>query len=76
MSYVNGSVVSYLREDILKIEIAFVAILKLGWGHFVPKLDSIFFFLNESLSHVQLFVTPQTIACKSMEFSRQEYWNG
>ena len=44
MSYVNGSVVSYLREDLLKIEIAFVAILKLGWGHFVPKLDSIFFF--------------------------------
>ena len=46
MSYVNVSVVSYLREDILKIEIAFVAILKLGWGHFVPKLDSIFFFFK------------------------------
>ena len=33
----------------------------------------------QSLSHVQLFVTPWTVACQaplSMEFSRQEYWNG
>ena len=32
-----------------------------------------------SLSHVQLFATPWTIACQtplSMEFSRQEYWSG
>ena len=31
------------------------------------------------LSCVQLFVTPWTVACQSplsMEFSRQEYWNG
>ena len=31
------------------------------------------------LSHVQLFETPWTVACQaplSMEFSRQEYWNG
>ena len=33
----------------------------------------------ESLSCVQLFVTPRTVACQaplSMEFSRQEYWSG
>ena len=33
----------------------------------------------KSLSHVQLFVTPWTIAYQaplSMEFSRQEYWSG
>ena len=33
----------------------------------------------KSLSRVQLFVTPLTIAHKaplSMEFSRQEYWSG
>ena len=33
----------------------------------------------QSLSHVQLFVTPKTVACQaplSMEFSRQEYWSG
>ena len=33
----------------------------------------------ESLSYIQLFVTPQTVACQaalSMEFSRQEYWSG
>ena len=32
-----------------------------------------------TLSHVQLFVTPWTVACQaplSMKFSRQEYWNG
>ena len=32
--------------------------------------------LNESVSHVQLFVTPWTVVCQaslSMEFSRQEY---
>ena len=31
------------------------------------------------LSHVQLLVTPWTVACQAplpMEFSRQEYWNG
>ena len=31
------------------------------------------------LSYVQLFVTPQTVACQvplSMGFSRQEYWSG
>ena len=33
----------------------------------------------KSVSHVWLFVTPQTTACQaflSMEFSRQEYWSG
>ena len=33
----------------------------------------------KSLSHVQLFATPGTVAHKasqSMEFSRQEYWSG
>ena len=33
----------------------------------------------KSLSHVQLFETPWTVAYKaplSMEFSRQEYWSG
>ena len=32
-----------------------------------------------TLSHVQLFVTPWTVACQvplSMEFSSQEYWSG
>ena len=31
------------------------------------------------LSHVQLFVTPWTVACQvslSMGFSRREYWSG
>ena len=32
----------------------------------------------QSLSHIQLFVTPWTAACQApltMEFSRQAYWN-
>ena len=34
---------------------------------------------DQSLSRVQLFVTPWTVACcapLSMGFSRQEYWSG
>ena len=34
--------------------------------------------LSCSLSHVQLFATPWTVACQaplSMEFSKQEYWS-
>ena len=36
------------------------------------------FVIIGSLSHVQLFVTPWTVALQtpSMEFSRQEYWSG
>ena len=33
----------------------------------------------KSLSHVQLFAIPWTVACQaplSMEFSRQDYWSG
>ena len=33
----------------------------------------------QSLSHIQLFLTPWTVAHQaplSMEFSRQEYWSG
>ena len=33
----------------------------------------------KSLSHVQFFATPWTVACQaplSMGFSRQEYWSG
>ena len=49
---------------------------------FLPKL--VFYFLSDkvkvkSLSHVQLFVTPWTVAYEappSMGFSRQEYWSG
>ena len=34
---------------------------------------------TKSLSRVQLFATPRTVACQtppSMGFSRQEYWSG
>ena len=38
-----------------------------------------FIVVIESLSHVQLLVTPRTVACQdplSMGFLRQEYWSG
>ena len=34
---------------------------------------------GKSLSRIQLFATPWTVTCQaplSMEFSKQEYWNG
>ena len=37
------------------------------------------FLLSCVLSHVQLFVTPWTVACQaplSMGFSKQDYWSG
>ena len=40
---------------------------------------NIFLLKVKSLSHVQLFATPWTVAYQaplSMEFSRQEYWSG
>ena len=39
----------------------------------------IYTLLFSQLSHVQLFVTPWTVACQaplSIGFSRQEYWSG
>ena len=39
----------------------------------------IYIYILLLLSHIQLFATPRTVACQaplSMEFSRQEYWNG
>ena len=44
-----------------------------GWGTKVP------YGVVRSLSHVQLFATPWTVAYQaplSMGFSRQEYWSG
>ena len=40
----------------------------------MQRLDS-----DQSLSRVQLFVTPRTVACQaplSMEIFREEYWSG
>ena len=45
----------------------------------VLKNDLTFIHHLGMLSHVQLFVTPWTVACQaplSMEFPRQEYWSG
>ena len=48
--------------------------------HFVEmRLFLLYNYSMLMLSHVQLFVTPGTVACQtflSMGFSRQEYWNG
>ena len=53
------------------------------WLFHLIYLSFFFFFLiclcAETLSHARLFGTPWNAACQapvSMEFSRQEYWNG
>ena len=45
----------------------------------ISTIDQILVVVVQWLSHVQLFVTPWTIACQvtlSMRFLRQEYWSG
>ena len=45
----------------------------------VPRFSFKYMFGGQLLSHVRLFVTPQTVAFQaplSMEFSRQENWSG
>ena len=44
-----------------------------------PSMMMMMMMMMKSLSRVQLFVTPWTVAYQaplSMGFSRQEYWNG
>ena len=46
---------------------------------FTVLYHSLVFVVVQSLSHVQLFATPWTIACQaplSVGFPRQEYWSG
>ena len=56
--------------------------LKYSWITMSQPYSNLFSYVkwkSWSLSHVQLFVTPETIACQpplSLEFSRQEYWIG
>ena len=52
---------------------------KLGFLNFLSSRVCVCISVYESLSRVQLFVTPWTVARQaslSMEFSRQEYWSG
>ena len=54
------------------LETMLLCLSLLMWGEVVCVSGSV-------LSHVQLFVTPWTVACKaplSMEFSRQGDWSG
>ena len=56
--------------------------LKYSWITMSQPYSNLFSYVkwkSRSLSHVQLFVTPETVACQpplSLEFSRQEYWIG
>ena len=56
----------------------FDAPIRCGYVGTVMKISSIVVVVY-SLSHVRLFVTPETVAYQappSMGFSRQEYWSG
>ena len=56
--------------------------LKYSWITMSQPYSNLFSYVkwkSRSLSYVQLFVTPETVACQpplSLEFSRQEYWIG
>ena len=71
----------FASTDRTRTKITRQKILKNTINHFVLididlNMDEVKY---ESLSHVQLFATTWTVACQaslSMEFSRQEYWNG
>ena len=60
------------RTQPFSLSLFFFSLMKVLWSlHCVCMLSC--------FSHVRLFATPWTVACQaplSMEFSRQEYWNG
>ena len=65
----------------MKLDGAEMPLYQLSMDGTGKKVDSFLIARSEvkSLSHVQLFATPLTVAYKaplSMEFSRQEYWSG
>ena len=67
--------------DGLLVEIRVLNILQMKFHKEVRNIAEKFYIVLEvkSLSHVQLFATPWTVAYQapwSMGFSRQEYWSG
>ena len=78
---INGNPkVQCLVHMVDKSELLSQAVTVLAWP---SKKHAVFCYLDgsevKSLSRVQLFVTPRTIAYqapRSMAFSRQEYWSG
>ena len=66
----------------LGVNLAFLKQLSRGLSKILPlqtPLVAVVVVVIQSLNHVQLFVTPWTVAYQapqSMEFSRQEYWSG
>ena len=68
----------WLPSPCLFVSSSFYVHLCVQISPFIRTLD-ILDYKRKLLSHVQLFVTPWTVACQaplSMGFSRQEYWSG
>ena len=69
----------FLRYDLFFIHILFLKLIYLAaWSQLQHMGSSSLLFCCSVAKLVQLFVTPQTIACQdplSMGFPRQEYWS-
>ena len=63
-----------LSKESLKLKILIKGVVTCT----LPTGQHVFMLCAQSLSHVQLFATPWTVAHQaplSVRFSRQEYWN-
>ena len=67
------------KENDIWMEDSLVLPKKLNRMTLGPATPHLGIYVCQSLSHVQLFATPWTVALQaplSIEFSRQEYWSG
>ena len=74
----TGKTLALTRWTFVGKVMSLLLICCLGWSQFFFQANTIKVKLK-SLSHVQLFATPWTVAYQvpqSMGFSRQEYWSG
>ena len=69
----NQGKLEVVKQEMARVNINILGISELKWTG-MGEFNSVQFSSVQSLSPVQLFVTPWTI--QSMEFSRQEYWSG
>ena len=74
----TGKTLALTRWTFVGKVMSLLLICCLGWSQFFFQANTIKVKVK-SLSHVQLFATPWTVAYQvpqSMGFSRQEYWSG
>ena len=80
MCFEASSFVSFLFRFSFSLSLSSLSVILSQSLHVAANsIISFFLIVVQSLSRVQLFVTPWTVACQAplfMKFSRQEYWSG